>query len=110
VAVGVGVFALRPSRRAATILPPPVPASAAIVTTSTLEPSAVPSIVLAPPSSTGASSTVAAPPSASVPWWVGKAPDLRPHGSAHPVASAPACHVVSFFDADGNKHFKQECP
>jgi hypothetical protein len=25
------------------------------------------------------------------------------------VTAPPVCHVVSFFDADGNKHFRQEC-
>jgi serine/threonine-protein kinase len=25
-------------------------------------------------------------------------------------APTPSCHVVSYFDADGNKHFRQECP
>jgi hypothetical protein len=37
--------------------------------------------------------------------------DPRPSPSARASASAstPACKIVSFFDADGNKHFKQEC-
>jgi serine/threonine-protein kinase len=32
--------------------------------------------------------------------------------SAAPAASgsAPTCHVVGYFDAAGNKHFRQECP
>jgi serine/threonine protein kinase len=29
---------------------------------------------------------------------------------AAPVPPAPSCHVVSYFDANGDKHFKQECP
>jgi eukaryotic-like serine/threonine-protein kinase len=28
---------------------------------------------------------------------------------AAPLPPAPTCRVVSFFDADGNKHFRQEC-
>jgi serine/threonine-protein kinase len=26
------------------------------------------------------------------------------------VAPAPACHLVTYFDAQGDKHFKEECP
>jgi serine/threonine-protein kinase len=65
------------------------------------------------PSSPGSSAT--APPSAAPshsPWWAGK-PDLRPRPSAASSPSAPpapTCHVESYFDADGNKHFKQVCP
>jgi serine/threonine-protein kinase len=35
-----------------------------------------------------------------------------PTGATPPVSppgATPTCHVVSFFDADGNKHFRQEC-
>jgi serine/threonine-protein kinase len=46
------------------------------------------------------------------PWAAGK-PAPRPT-AARPAPSATSsptsgCHVVSYFDADGNKHFKQEC-
>jgi serine/threonine protein kinase len=30
--------------------------------------------------------------------------------TAHPTATAAPCRLVSFFDTDGNKHFRQECP
>jgi hypothetical protein len=51
---------------------------------------------------------------------LGPASPSRPHPSAGgrpsassappPAPPAPSCHVVSYFDADGNKHFRQECP
>ena len=34
----------------------------------------------------------------------------RFHRRARAPPPAPSCHVVSYFDADGNKHFRQECP
>jgi serine/threonine-protein kinase len=39
-------------------------------------------------------------------------PSAPPFTTAAPQAPAgatPTCHVVSFFDSDGNKHFRQEC-
>jgi len=32
-----------------------------------------------------------------------------PHASVAPTAAAPDCRVVSYFDANGNKHFKKDC-
>jgi serine/threonine-protein kinase len=32
-----------------------------------------------------------------------------PHTSVAPAVAAPDCRVVSYFDAEGNKHFKKEC-
>ena len=43
-------------------------------------------------------------------------PSAAPAKSAPPAptppapAAAPTCHVVTYFDAEGNKRFKQECP
>jgi serine/threonine-protein kinase len=50
-----------------------------------------------------------APPSAAE-----KAAPRGATGRPQPAATAarpatPSCHVVSYFDAEGNKHFKQEC-
>ncbi|HEY8086770.1 MAG TPA: protein kinase, partial [Polyangiaceae bacterium] len=92
---------------------PAVPAATTAAPPPSAEP---PPEVLAPPPSASAPAVATAAPSSSVPWWYGKqaAPAPRGSSSAHPAASSPAaaptCHVVSFFDADGNKHFKQECP
>jgi len=107
----VGFFAFRSVRHPPAIAAPSTPVAASIAPTATAEPSAAASTVaLTPPSAEG-SVAEAPPPSSSVPWWYGKpAPDPHPHASAHPPAGAPTCHVVSFFDADGNKHFKKECP
>jgi len=107
----VGFFALRSVRHPPATAAPSTPVAASIAPPATAEPSAAASTVaLTPPSAEG-SATEAPPPSSSVPWWYGKpAPDPHPHASAHPASSAPTCHVVSFFDADGNKHFKKECP
>jgi hypothetical protein len=48
--------------------------------------------------------TVVAPPRPST--------VVHPHATVAPTPSAsgsPACHTVSYFDADGNRHFRQEC-
>jgi serine/threonine-protein kinase len=38
-------------------------------------------------------------------------PSRRPTATPAPSASAaPACHTVSYFDTEGNRHFRQECP
>jgi serine/threonine-protein kinase len=57
-------------------------------------------------------------PPASAPWSASsKAPPhtgapAHSHAAAASAAPgpAPSCHIASYFDADGNKHFKQECP
>ena len=37
-------------------------------------------------------------------------PAATPHAPAPPASAAPgSCKVVSFFDSDGNQHFKQDC-
>jgi serine/threonine-protein kinase len=92
-----------------------VPATAFAATASPPVASSAPVVVLAPPPASSATPGTPAP-SSSVPWWWGKPADPRAHPSARPLATtsapaaAPACRIVSFFDADGNKHFKQECP
>jgi serine/threonine-protein kinase len=106
----VGFFALRSARRPAVIPAPSTPAPPVSAPIATAEPSAAPSTVVLTLPSAEPSATTATAPSSSVPWWYGKPGDPHPHASAHPAASAPACHVVSYFDADGNKHFKKECP
>ncbi len=69
-----------------------------------------------------ASSTALADPPSVLPGPSGKphlAGSTRPSASTPPspasasaaaAASTPSCHLVSYFDADGNKHFRQECP
>ena len=109
-----GFFVLRPARRPAAIPAPAAPVAASVTApipanAATEAPAAPSTGVLSPPS-VEPSSTTATPPSSSVPWWYGKAPStVRPAASTRPTPSA-TCHVVSYFDADGNKHFKQECP
>jgi serine/threonine-protein kinase len=86
-------------------------------------PSATAALVAAPAASApvpvpSAVTLVALPPSDPVgPGRPHGGPTTRPSASAPPAAStaapappAPSCHVVSYFDADGNKHFRQECP
>jgi len=86
---------------------PALPRSASI-------PSPAPSTVLAP-EATG--QPLAAPSEMPVPKPV---PNTTKVGPRPPVvaplvppapttSSAPACRTVSYFDTDGNKHFKQEC-
>jgi len=94
---------------------PPASAASAATPTGTESPSAV--TTLAPIAPTAPSASEARPPtSAALPAWAtAKLPTKAP-GSAHAPASAaapaaaPTCHIASYFDADGNKHFKQECP
>jgi serine/threonine-protein kinase len=113
------VFLVRPGRRAAGDAPV-LPATVASSIGSSSAPPTQPSVRLADPTSvetTGtaaASSTPRTAPS-PLPWATSRiAP--RPGTSAHPqpshtvAAAAPTCHVVTYFDADGNKHFKEECP
>jgi serine/threonine-protein kinase len=118
-AVAVGAFfALRPPRRAAVSPGPSAVAVVPVATTASATaaaPSELPSsVVLAPPSAESPSA-VATGPSSPGPWWAGKG-DPHAHSSRHPAASAPTpiaaptCHIVTSFDADGNKHFKQVCP
>ncbi|HLK37288.1 MAG TPA: serine/threonine-protein kinase [Polyangiaceae bacterium] len=124
-AAGVAVavfFGVRASR------PPAVSASAAPAASQSV---ATPRAVTTPPS---AALPVEPSPSASlapledsavvapraVPTPVRKPPspatpgkqETRPASAqaASPSASAPACKIVSYFDADGQKHFRQECP
>jgi serine/threonine-protein kinase len=92
---------------------PPLPIAAA----STAPPPASAQLPLDPLASVAASSvpTVSTPPSATSA--VG-APTPRPYGrpfappTAQPTAAppGPTCKTISYFDADGNKHFKQVCP
>jgi serine/threonine protein kinase len=107
-AVG-GFFALRSGRPSA----PAAPATPTVTTTTPAPPPAEPPALSLAPSA--ASIATPPPPSGSTPpWWTGKAPppraSARPPASTSAPAAAPTCRVVSFFDADGNKHFKQECP
>ena len=66
---------------------------------------APPSIASAPAPIAPATATAAtaAPPPV-------RAPVATPKAPAPPAAPAtPTCHMVSFFDSDGNKRFKREC-
>jgi hypothetical protein len=76
---------------------------------------------VAPSTSTGGAASAAPPasttsiaPTAPTWAWGGKPgmvlPSARPSSTASAPAPAPSCHVASYFDADGNKHFKQVCP
>jgi serine/threonine-protein kinase len=109
----VAFLALRPARAPsvpapATTAPPPATATASA------PPAASPAAVVLspPPADSPAPSAPGASAASTLPWWAGKAPPPRP--SARPGAAAPAssaaCRIVSYFDTDGNKHFKQECP
>jgi serine/threonine-protein kinase len=94
------------------------PASASTAPVALAAPDAAP-VTLADVPSASASPT--APPA-----WPGKShPPVTPPsltgGASHsssapappastPPAPAGSCHIVSYFDANGDKHFKQECP
>jgi serine/threonine-protein kinase len=84
------------------VAPAPVPIAPEPPASATLEaPAPVASVTPLP------SPTVLAPPAAKT------ASTARPRPAALPAPSAsatPTCHTVSYFDGDGNRHFRQECP
>ncbi|MGO9836142.1 MAG: protein kinase domain-containing protein [Polyangiaceae bacterium] len=122
--VGVGgaavVMRLAPASRTASTaqLPSPsVPATTSVavpVTPATSSPGPRPPdpvTTLEPPASTatgrrppiGTHATASSPPPAVS---SGKGATTAPPAPA----TAPSCHVVQYFDADGETHFKKECP
>jgi serine/threonine-protein kinase len=90
--------------------PVPAPVETATTTTESVAPLPAPTVVPSPPLATAV--TVHPQPSLSLPTAPRTTVPLAsaPRTTAAPSASAPACHTVSFFDADGNRHFRQECP
>ncbi len=119
--------------RASHARPVAIASPTAPVVTSALTPAPSASVTVAPPPLASASSeatpvassvtlTALPPPESVTPGKLhpsSPAAPARPSASAAPAPSsassappapAPSCHVVSFFDADGNKHFRQECP
>jgi hypothetical protein len=56
--------------------------------------------------------SAAAPAGVEAPATAAPAPQpARPRAPTRGLpAAAPTCKIVSYFDADGNKHFKKECP
>jgi serine/threonine protein kinase len=122
IVVAGGVGLLLAARRGRSVEAPQTStslvASAASLTPATLR--LEPAPTASEPSASAAPSSPPSPaPLSSPPPTSSGAPgklDTRPRWPAHgPTAAprpsaAPVCHVVSFFDADGNKHFKRECP
>ncbi len=103
------VRALTPARAPASS----AQAAAAPVPSASLQPAAPVSVAPAPLAPTTASASVAPPASSPPP----AAPSpLRPAVVTVATASAttsppssPKCKLVSYFDSDGEKHFKQQC-
>ena len=103
------------------LAPPPLPASMPVAAAppSLAEPSASPPPTLAEPSAspppTATALSPATPPSAARPPAqavvrpVKPIAQVSPKASAVPSAAPPRCSTVTYFDADGMKHFKQEC-
>ena len=115
IAAGVGSLLVLRHR------PPPSPPGTVATAPATVPspakaPAAVVPTALAPTTAATAESTatVAALPAPTI-----VAPPARPSSVVHPhpvaapapsASGSPACHTVSYFDADGNRHFRQECP
>ena len=76
------------------------PANVSIASAATGMPLPVPTVVEAPPSARPPRPVPARPRSASAP----------PPSASAPPPAIPACRTVSYFDGDGNRHFRQECP
>jgi eukaryotic-like serine/threonine-protein kinase len=118
-AAGVALAVLRPWTR-----PPAPPAvSPTAITSSALPTLAFPSAAAettsaitaasasSVPATTPTTSATTVAPAAPTWAWGGKPGMIpRPSAAASTPAAAPTCHVASYFDADGNKHFKQVCP
>ncbi len=115
-AVG-GVLLVRGSRTPA-IAPAAPSVSVAIATPSaSIAADPTPSASVTPPTASSVTLTALPPSDPVAPGKPRPPPATRPAASQAPppattpgAAPAPSCHVVSYFDADGNKHFKQECP
>jgi serine/threonine-protein kinase len=105
-----------PSSPSASVLPPAPSASVTVApepTTSVATPvaSSVTLPALPPPEPvTSGKSRPSSPSSPSSPARPSTQGVPAPPASTATPAPAPSCHVVSYFDADGNKHFRQECP
>jgi serine/threonine-protein kinase len=125
VAAAIGGVLLLRSRHAPAVPIASTPPSSASV----LPPAPSASVTVAPAptasiSTPAASSVTLAAPPPPEPVTSGKSRPSFPSSPARPStqgvpappastatpAPAPSCHVVSYFDADGNKHFRQECP
>jgi eukaryotic-like serine/threonine-protein kinase len=123
VAGGAVLLALRPwahhpaapavsSTAMTSSLPPPAPASVSAAADAIVKSTAeLAATAPSTPSAAPTTSAVSTAPGAPTWAWGGKpAPASRPSSAASAAAAAPSCHVASYFDADGNKHFKQVCP
>jgi serine/threonine-protein kinase len=97
--------------------PLPAPAPTADPTAATAEPAAPVASVASPtPSASSTETGARTAPEPRRP--IAPAPAARSSRARSPVsasatasaAPAPTCHLVSYFDERGDKHFKQECP
>jgi hypothetical protein len=73
-----------------------------------------PTVLVQPAQPPSAAPTTTPAPSAEAPVPTAVAlPSAHPHATAATVPTAvpssPRCKIVTSFDADGNKHFKQQC-
>ncbi len=105
-------FALH--RPAPSVTSPPATLAAASTlpsATAPLPPPPPPAETIAPTSAPIVSATSSAPVmAAATSKPVGRPLPTSTTASTPTATGTPACKTVSFFDADGNKHFKQVCP
>lgn len=80
--------------------PPAAPSASTSASTTTLSALPPPTPLPGPQSATGSPRPLPPPPGPG-------AATAKPSTTPAPT---PSCRIVSYFDADGNKHFKQECP
>jgi eukaryotic-like serine/threonine-protein kinase len=99
-------FALHRPMPAAT--PPPAIAAASTPAPSSPLPSA--EVAAIAPSSAPSASAPATTVAPTAPRPIGRPNPTAMQAAAPPAVPTPACKTVSYFDADGNKHFKQVCP
>ncbi len=112
-ASAIGAFALvrghappgaptEPAAPASAVALPPPPASAS-------PPEFAPT-VLPPATATLGPTATPVPETVRAPPRVDRSPPrTAPAAPSAPASAGPDCHVVSYFDANGNKHFKKEC-
>jgi serine/threonine protein kinase len=112
---GMPRVAAAPSIPATVVAPPPSvapPSEPATSASPASDPAAPPASAPAAAAPASASPPTSAathhPTTPTAPPRITRAP--APSASAAASAVAPTCHLVSYFDAMGDKHFRQECP
>jgi serine/threonine-protein kinase len=102
-----------PPRESASVATSPAPVAPALPPTEpapSASPSAAPAVASAVAATPPPRHPAAAPPARGGATPRAGAPPARAAAPTSSPASPPACHLVTYLDEHGDKHFKQECP